>query len=117
VTDAGCGLGGTFPYLIGAVGPLGEVVGVEISPEAAINARKRIEANHWKNVHLVVGDARMVQLAGMIVDAVTLLRQTRHPPVPLRHPAPPVAPVPCSGCSRRAPVRHKQSVPDKPTLV
>jgi ubiquinone/menaquinone biosynthesis C-methylase UbiE len=65
VIDAGCGPGGTFPYLIAAVGPLGEVVGVEISPEAAINARKRIEANHWKNVHLVVGDARTVQLAGM----------------------------------------------------
>jgi SAM-dependent methyltransferase len=65
VIDAGCGPGGTFPYLIGVVGPLGEVVGVEISSEASINARKRIKANHWKNVHLVVGDARTVQLAGM----------------------------------------------------
>jgi protein-L-isoaspartate O-methyltransferase len=65
VVDAGCGLGGTFSHLIDAVGPFGEVVGVEISPEAVINARRRIEANHWKNVHLVVGDARTVQLAGM----------------------------------------------------
>jgi SAM-dependent methyltransferase len=64
VLDAGCGPGGTFPYLVDAVGPLGEVVGIEISPEAAINSRRRIEANRWKNVHVVVGDARTVQLIG-----------------------------------------------------
>jgi SAM-dependent methyltransferase len=64
VLDAGCGAGGTFPHLIQAVGPLGEVVGIEISPEAAINARRRIEANHWKNADVAVGDARTIQLAG-----------------------------------------------------
>jgi SAM-dependent methyltransferase len=65
VLDAGCGPGGTFPYLVDRVGPRGEVVGVEISPEAAINARRRVEANHWKNVHVVEGDAKTVQLTGM----------------------------------------------------
>jgi SAM-dependent methyltransferase len=65
VLDAGCGPGGTFPYLAEAVGPTGEVVGVEISPEAAINARRRIESNHWKNVHVLVGNAKTIQLAGM----------------------------------------------------
>src|SRR5262245_40646663 len=33
VLDTGCGPGGSFPYLVDAVGPSGEVVGVEISPE------------------------------------------------------------------------------------
>jgi ubiquinone/menaquinone biosynthesis C-methylase UbiE len=45
VLDGGCGPGGSFPYLVEAVGPSGEVVGVEISPEIAINARWRIEKN------------------------------------------------------------------------
>jgi hypothetical protein len=38
---------------------------VELSPEAAINARRRIEANRWKNVHVFVGNATTIQLAGM----------------------------------------------------
>ena len=64
VLDVGCGPGGTFPYLVEAVGLSGQVVGVEISPEVAINARKRIEANHWNNVQVVEGDAASVCLDG-----------------------------------------------------
>ena len=65
VLDAGCGPGGTFPYLAEAVGAGGEVVGVEISPETARNARRRIEANHWNNFQVLVGDAKTVELTGM----------------------------------------------------
>ena len=49
VLDMGCGPGGSFPYLVHAVGPSGQVVGVEISPVISINARKRIETNGWNN--------------------------------------------------------------------
>ena len=52
-------------YLANAVGPFGEVVGIETSPVAAINARKRIEANRWKNVRVVVGDAKTIEPTGM----------------------------------------------------
>jgi demethylmenaquinone methyltransferase/2-methoxy-6-polyprenyl-1,4-benzoquinol methylase len=45
VLDIGCGLGGSFPYLVHAVGPSGQVVGVEISPVISVNARNRIETN------------------------------------------------------------------------
>ena len=38
VLDVGCGSGGSFPCLVHAVGPSGQVVGVEISPEIGINA-------------------------------------------------------------------------------
>jgi phosphatidylethanolamine/phosphatidyl-N-methylethanolamine N-methyltransferase len=62
--DVGCGPGGSFPYLVESVGPDGEVVGVEISPEVVINAKRRIEANGWKNVQVVEGDARTVSLNG-----------------------------------------------------
>ena len=72
VLDVGCGPGGSFPYLLEAIGPSGEVVGLEISPEVAINARRRIEANRWRNVQVVEGDARTVQLNGTF-DAMLLL--------------------------------------------
>ena len=64
VLDVGCGPGGSFPYLVDAVGPTGEVVGLEISPEVAINARRRIEKNRWRNVLVIEGDARTVELQG-----------------------------------------------------
>ena len=64
VLDAGCGPGGSFPYLVDAVGPSGEVVGVENSPEIAINARRRIEKNRWSNVRVIEADARTVELKG-----------------------------------------------------
>ncbi len=71
VLDAGCGPGGTFPYLVSAVGAAGEVVGVEISPETAINARRRIEANGWNNVAVIEGDARTITLKGSF-DALVM---------------------------------------------
>jgi precorrin-6B methylase 2 len=64
VVDAGCGFGGSFPYLVDSVGSSGEVVGVEISPQMAINARKRIAANGWSNVRIVEGRAQTVKLEG-----------------------------------------------------
>lgn len=64
VLDAGCGPGGSFPYLVDAVGPWGEVVGIEISPDVAINARLRVERHQWRNVRIVDADARSVSLEG-----------------------------------------------------
>jgi SAM-dependent methyltransferase len=64
VLDVGCGPGGSFPYLVGAVGSSGEVIGVEISPDIAINARRRIEKNRWRNVRVIEADARAVKLEG-----------------------------------------------------
>ncbi len=62
--DVGCGPGGSFPYLVSAVGPSGQVVGVEISPETAINARKRVTTNGWNNVQVAVSAAEKVTLEG-----------------------------------------------------
>lgn len=64
VLDTGCGPGGCFPYLVDAVGPSGEVIGIEISPEVTINARRRIEKNKWSNVQVITADARTVKLNG-----------------------------------------------------
>ena len=72
VLDAGCGPGASFPYLVKTVGPSGEVVGVEISPEVAINARERVKANGWTNVHVIVGNAETVELKGRFQGLVML---------------------------------------------
>ena len=64
VLDVGCGPGGSFPYLVRAVGKSGQVVGVEISPEISINARRRIEKNGWRNVEVIEASAQEVRLTG-----------------------------------------------------
>ena len=64
VLDVGCGPGGSFPYLVHAVGQSGQVVGVEISPVISINARRRIANNGWRNVQVIEADARSVRLTG-----------------------------------------------------
>jgi SAM-dependent methyltransferase len=64
VLDVGCGPGGSFPYLVRAVGKSGQVVGVEISPEISINARRRIEKNGWRNVEVIDASAQEVRLTG-----------------------------------------------------
>ena len=64
VLDVGCGPGGSFPYLVRAVGKSGQVVGVEISPEISINARRRIEKNGWRNVEVIEASAQEVHLTG-----------------------------------------------------
>src|SRR5215475_3666541 len=64
VLDAGCGPGGSFQYLAEAVGNFGEVTGIEISPEVAVNARNRIAARGWTNVDVIVGNCESVPLKG-----------------------------------------------------
>ena len=64
VLDVGCGGGGSFPYLVRAVGQSGQVVGVEISPEIGINARRRIEKNRWRNVEVIEASAEEAHLTG-----------------------------------------------------
>lgn len=64
VLDIGCGPGGSFPFLVRAVGPTGQVVGVEISPVHSDLARRRIASNAWKNVEVVESAAQNVSLTG-----------------------------------------------------
>ncbi|NDP26234.1 MAG: class I SAM-dependent methyltransferase [Flavobacterium sp.] len=64
VLDAGCGQGGSFPYLQQCVGFSGEVIGLEISPRTIINTQKRITKNKWNNVKVIECDARTVNLTG-----------------------------------------------------
>jgi cyclopropane fatty-acyl-phospholipid synthase-like methyltransferase len=64
ILGVGCGTGTSFPFLVQAVGPEGEVVGVEISPNMAASAKKRIEQEEWNNVRVAVGPAQTTPLPG-----------------------------------------------------
>jgi SAM-dependent methyltransferase len=64
VLDAGCGSGGSFPYLIKSIGETGEIVGVDISPQTIRNTKNRITKNNWKNIHMLEGAAQSVDLFG-----------------------------------------------------
>ncbi len=57
VLDIGCGTGLNFPLLLTAVGPLGEVVGVDRSPEMLAVARRKTTRLPPGNVALVEADA------------------------------------------------------------
>jgi ubiquinone/menaquinone biosynthesis C-methylase UbiE len=46
VVDAGCGPGLWTPLLAQAIGPMGQIIGIDISPEALVTAQRR-STNKW----------------------------------------------------------------------
>ena len=65
VLEVGCGSGANFAFLVRAVGPTGQVVGVDISPEMAAAARARVQRHGWSNVQVVKSPAESMHLAGL----------------------------------------------------
>jgi len=70
VLDVGCGTGPNFPFLAEAVGPEGEVVGFDLSPDMVQVARRRIERAGWKNVTALEAAAEEVDLPGEFGGAI-----------------------------------------------
>lgn len=68
--DLGCGPGGSFPFLVSVVGPTGQVVGVEISAEVAINAKRRVAHHAWENVQIIEAPAATAPLVGTFDGAL-----------------------------------------------
>lgn len=64
--DVGCGTGRALPHLRGAVGPGGDVLGVDLTPEMLATARQ-----HGRHLHgwLVLADARRLPLRAVGIDA------------------------------------------------
>jgi demethylmenaquinone methyltransferase/2-methoxy-6-polyprenyl-1,4-benzoquinol methylase len=57
VVDIACGTGLNFPLIQRAIGPGGRIVGVDLTDAMLAQARRRIEANDWRNISLVHADA------------------------------------------------------------
>lgn len=55
VLDVACGTGLSFAALLEAVGPGGQVVGAEVSPDMMRHAAARVARGGWHNVELLEG--------------------------------------------------------------
>ncbi len=56
VLDLGCGTGLNLPLLVRAVGPAGQVTGVDITPAMLARARARVVRHGWEKVALAEAD-------------------------------------------------------------
>ncbi len=57
VVDIACGTGLNFPLIEKAIGPNGQLVGVDMTDAMLARAQDRIAAKGWRNVSLVQADA------------------------------------------------------------
>lgn len=57
LVDIACGTGLNFPLVERLIGPVGRIVGVDLTDAMLAQAQQRAEANGWTNVSLVQGDA------------------------------------------------------------
>jgi ubiquinone/menaquinone biosynthesis C-methylase UbiE len=57
VVDVACGTGLNFSLIQKAIGPEGQIVGVDLTDAMLVQAQTRIETNGWRNVSLVQADA------------------------------------------------------------
>jgi demethylmenaquinone methyltransferase/2-methoxy-6-polyprenyl-1,4-benzoquinol methylase len=56
VVELGCGTGLNFPRIIEAIGPEGQLIGVDLTPGMLACAHERVEHFGWKNVELIQSD-------------------------------------------------------------
>jgi len=73
VLDVGCGTGRNFPLLVERVGERGKIIGVDYSEGMLEQARRRIQAEGWRNIELLRGDAVRLDGVSGPVDAVTAI--------------------------------------------
>jgi ubiquinone/menaquinone biosynthesis C-methylase UbiE len=57
VVEMGCGTGANFPHLRKAVGPAGQVLGIDLVDGMLAGAQRRIDRRGWDNVSVCRGDA------------------------------------------------------------
>ena len=70
VLDLGCGAGLDLYFYAKAVGPKGKVIGVDISEEMVMKARKNMEQVNIKNVDVRCGRSDDIPLGNNAVDVV-----------------------------------------------
>ncbi len=62
VVDVGCGTGLSFPLLEAGIGPTGQLIGVDLTPEMLGRASERVVTNDWRNVTLIEAPAEEAHL-------------------------------------------------------
>jgi S-adenosylmethionine-diacylgycerolhomoserine-N-methlytransferase len=56
VLDVACGTGASFALIQQRIGPAGELVGIDLTPEMLARARARVSRHGWTNVRLLDRD-------------------------------------------------------------
>jgi ubiquinone/menaquinone biosynthesis C-methylase UbiE len=79
VVEIGCGTGLNFNLLRKQVGPKGNIIGVDLTPEMLEEADKRIRRNGWQNVTLVQSDAAEYQFTEQIDGIISTFAITLVP--------------------------------------
>lgn len=69
VLDVASGTGLSFPILRDAVGAEGKVIGIDISPEMSVLARKRVSEAGWDNVAVLESSIDSAEIPGPL-DAI-----------------------------------------------
>jgi ubiquinone/menaquinone biosynthesis C-methylase UbiE len=62
VVDVGCGTGLNFLHLEQVIGPMGRIIGVDLTDAMLAQAKLRVQAHGWNNVSLIQSDAFSFQL-------------------------------------------------------
>lgn len=70
VLEIGCGTGANFPLLKEHIGPMGHIIGIDLTRAMLDEAEKRIWAAGWNNVELVQCAAKDYPFSEESVDAV-----------------------------------------------
>jgi len=79
VVEIGCGTGLNFKYLRKHVGPEGQIIGVDLTPEMLSVAEKRIKRNGWLNIALVQSDAAAYQFPERVDGIISTFALTLVP--------------------------------------
>jgi ubiquinone/menaquinone biosynthesis C-methylase UbiE len=69
VVEIACGTGLNFPLIEHEIGPLGQIIGVDLTDAMLAEAEHRIATNGWSNVSLVQADAAEFEFPSR-VDAI-----------------------------------------------
>lgn len=72
VLDVGCGTGLNFARLEDAVGPIGTLAGIDLSPEMLDEARARVDRHGLHNVLLIQAAAESPEIPARTADAALL---------------------------------------------
>jgi demethylmenaquinone methyltransferase/2-methoxy-6-polyprenyl-1,4-benzoquinol methylase len=79
VVEIGCGTGLNFSLLRKQIGPKGNIIGVDLTPEMLEEADKRIKRHGWQNVTLVQSDAAVYRFPNRLDGIISTFALTLVP--------------------------------------
>jgi ubiquinone/menaquinone biosynthesis C-methylase UbiE len=79
VVEIGCGTGLNFDLLQQRIGPRGQIVGVDLTPEMLSKARERVMRRGWSNVRLIQSDASEFEFPRPVEGVISTLALTLVP--------------------------------------